>query len=502
MFDICKGPIPGSHKLIFHPHMLTIATMGGVAIISPFAKRIFNRLPPATFYQERAYQLISRLPSLSSRQIVLGSKVVISICLIGAFYPYLRLFLASPFRKSFAVRLRYISPHLITGVMGVVICVGTKIITTCFGVRVIPNAVSQLQITIFGHKTTVRDLTPENSQESVPSTSIVPMSRSFTLKEILQIHFFPHVINNTPNFEVFNKFRLVCKEWKALLEDPNCLVPESSNRSFFWKAFRDLHFDPIEVTAFYERYLPKGHAGAKLRLPFRFLRYQSSLENSLTPGQLAYILHRFPEASIDAFTLRLSGQDDVVNVASLLNKCLEPSKKLYSLTIVPERLRNEQEQEFYGKLLSKETVKKRTRYICDWEATEYQRNYTTKIMELLPLLKGKATFLRIDFRKAKEDRDLDPVEIIQLFDPQLTTPSLIIDRLDFSYYWELQCPPRKDREKIESAIEHVDIPKPGDIFVSCPTPKPEVSHIDETLLEQETSNQPKKLKVRNTRVLL
>jgi hypothetical protein len=538
-FDICKGAIPGSRQLIPYPSLLTCAAVGGVAVISPFAKRLFNRFASRPIHSWHVYRRLPALPPLSSRQIAIGGTTLfLSICVIGAFYPYLRLFLSSPYPTSFSLRFRQISPHTITAVMGVVICIGTKITTTCFGVHIIPNALNQLQIQLFGlkKKTIDSNVLPISVEASVvewgrgcdtvpKSDSIPPSSpnekpdeskpisadnsgpklmgdnrndivtvapslshsrRGPLLPEIFQVCIFPLVINNTRNFKEFFTIGSVCKAWRKLLLDPNCLVPPSPHRHFLWRAFHDLQFDPIEVIAFFQAYLPKDHQGIKLRLPFRFLHYHPSLTNSITSSQLAYILHQFPKASIDALTLRLGDEDDVADVASLLNNCLEPDRKMYSLTIVPDRLSNHQESESYGKLLSGEQHTAKYGFMRQWEQTEYQKNYSAQVMKLLPLLKGRVSFLRIDFSHAKEDNDLDPVQIVPLFE---SSKGLVVDRLDLGYDWKLQCPPHKDREKIEGMIKNEWS------HVNWLLPEPEESLIDKTLVMQEVLSKSKDITV-------
>jgi hypothetical protein len=167
------------------------------------------------------------------------------------------------------------------------------------------------------------------------------------------------------------------------------------------------------------------------------------------------------------------------------------------LTIIPERFINQNEATLYGKLLSKEEYKKRRDFeiLCaDYNGPK--QGYPSQVMKLLPLLKGKVSILRIDFRQAKGDKALDPVPIVRLFHTSfISTPLLSVGRLDLSYDEMVQYPPHKDREKINGWIKN----NGSEIHYSPPNPAQ--SLIDNTQLVVDDPEHPRELEIRNAMFL-
>lgn len=234
-------------------------------------------------------------------------------------------------------------------------------------------------------------------------------------------------------FDSFLAIGGVCRTWRAHLLDPSCLVSYPPFRHFLSHAFFSKRFDPIEVTAFFTRYLPE-HQGAGLRLPLKFVCYGARLKNSMTPGQLTHILKRFPKVEMEEVTLRLNISDGVEKVASLLNICLEPKKHLEKLTIMPERESDLDESKFYDKILTKGEIIQRAGFFGGkWEETDFRFGYPAKVMQLLCLLKGRVLVLQIASNHAVGDQDLDHNRISQLFYPSSGAPALEVGTLDSHY---------------------------------------------------------------------
>jgi hypothetical protein len=504
IFDICKGAIPGSAR--FFPYAQIVKgtclalplALGGPAVLSTLVKEILKKLPSTNEENWQVYRLIpSSIPLRYRKVVVGGAALVLAACMMGAVYPYLQIFLSLPYPKSFVLRFSEWTPHSVTVIAAVVVLVGKNIICSCFGIQVTCSGVyvscdsltslERLKARFFEPKNQIwRPNLPVQAQ----AVGLGPLPG-----EILRTHIFPLVVNETKNFEVFFTLGQVCLSWRAHLLHPDCLLPGPPYRHFLWKAFRCQKFDPIEVAAFFEKYLPENHQGEGLRLPLRFL--DCRLKNSLTARQLSYIFTRFPKASIDSVALRLDLKDDVEKVARFLNICLEPSKKLYCLTIIPERFINQNEATLYGKLLSKEEYKKRRDFeiLCaDYNGPK--EGYPSQVMKLLPLLKGRVSFLRIDFRQAKGDENLDPVPIVRLFHTSfISTPLLSVGRLDLSYDEMVQYPPHEDREKINGWIKN----NGSEIHYSPPNPAQ--SLIDNTQLVVDDPEHPRELEIRNAMFL-
>lgn len=158
VFDICKGAIPGSTHLFFSRSIIanTCLTVGGASAALLVTKQVVKRLPFFSTPQWHVYRFVQKVPSLSGRQVVIGGgALVLSVCIIGAFYPYLGLFLNSPFPKAFFLKFRQLSRSTITAVVGVGIFVGTTFISTFFGMNIFSDPfkpLNQLKITFFGPK--------------------------------------------------------------------------------------------------------------------------------------------------------------------------------------------------------------------------------------------------------------------------------------------------------------------------------------------------------------
>jgi hypothetical protein len=579
-FDICKGAIPGSHNLFFPGSMVTntCLTIGGVSAFAFVTNHALKRLPYFNTPQWHVYRLIQKAPSLANRQIIIGGgALVLSACIIVAFYPYLSFFLNSPFPSAFSLRFRQLSKSAITAVVGVGVFVGTTFISSFFGMNIFSDPfkpLNQLKVTFFGPRQKIwRPDSPESKANRVSSTILIaslmsifrnsrepqseipvpkpldavpaaptdtlgdgtqrspsqPLEKSpelgldestscgreicqkFTNKsgstdstsiscesdmaldwtslpaDIFRVYIFPRALNKTSTFQDFFAFGQICKILRAHLLDPVCLIPRSPYRHFLWHVFRKQEFDPIEVTAFFQMYLPDGHNGEGLRLPMRFL-YDGflGLKNSVTPAQLAYIYNTFPKASIESITVRLGADDDIVQVANTLNAYLEPSKKLFSLTIIPEKVRNPEEANLYGKLLTKQEFKERNSFKAMWASQneKAQKNYPSQVLKLLPLLKNRVTILRISFRRHSGDSDLNPRTLMELLKPDTGTRPLSVDRVYFAYNWNLKCKPPEDIEEIERIIK----PKREDI--EYPPEPSKDSLIDETLIEETEIDRP------------
>jgi hypothetical protein len=584
VFDICKGAIPGSPNLFFPGSMVTntCLTIGGVSAFAFVTNQALKRLPYFNTPQWHVYRLIQKAPSLSNRQIVIGGgALVLSACIIVAFYPYLSFFLNSPFPSAFSLRFRQLSKSAITAVVGVGVFVGTTFISSFFGMNIFSDPfkpLNQLKVTFFGPRQKIwRPDSPESKANGASSTTLIaslmsifrntrgpqseipvpksldavpaapndllenrtqkppgqpiekspelgldestsrgreicpkstnkPVSTDSTAiscdsdrtplqtldwtslpADIFRVYIFPRALNKTSTFQDFFAFGQICKILRAHLLDPVCLIPRSPYRHFLWHVFRKQEFDPIEVTAFFQMYLPEGHQGDGLRLPMRFL-YDGfvGLKNSVTPAQLGYIFEVFPKASIDSIAVRLGGDDDVGQVAHAINACLEPSKKTFSLTIIPEIIRNPEEANLYGKLLSKQQFKDRNsfRALRNSQLEKAQKNYPSQVMKLIPLLKGRVTLVRIDFRRHSGDSDLNPRKLMELLKPTTGPQPLSVDRVYFAYTWTLKCKPPEDIEAIERIIK----PKREDI--EYPPESPKDSLIDETLIEETEIDRP------------
>jgi hypothetical protein len=506
-FDICKGAIPGSTRLFPYAQIVkgTCLALGSMAVLPSLVQQILKTLPATNEKNGQVYRLVPSLVSLRYRKVVLGGAVLVAAtCMIGLLYPYLQIFLNSPYPKSFILRFREWTPHSVTLIAGVVVLVGENIISSCFGVQITRYGVymsrdsltplERLKIRFFGPKNQISR--PKLPVQTEPKPPVQTEAVGFCPLpwEIVRAHIFPRALNDTENFQAFFILGQVCVDWRDHLLHRDCLIPRYPYRHFLWKAFRCQKFDPIEVAAFFQRYLPKGHQGEGLRLPLRFLN--CTLEDSLTAQQLSYIFTRFPQASVDSLTLRLDSKDNVEEVARCINLCLEPKRKLYCLTIRPERFINDKEAALYGKLLPKEEFDHRHYFeLCCRDDYDPKKGYPDQVMKLLPLLKGRVSFLRIDFRRASGDKDLDPVPIVKLFHPSFSKPFLSVGRLDLSYSWILQCPPHKDLEKIEALI------KDNGSFIHLSPPDPGQSLIDDTQLVKDDPEHSQELEIRRTMFL-
>jgi hypothetical protein len=504
IFDICKGAIPGSARFFPYAQIVkgTCLALGGAAVLPTLVKEILKKLPSTNEENWQVYRLIPSSVPLRYRKIVVGgAALVLTACMMGAVYPYLQVFLSLPYPKSFVLRFSEWTPHSVTVIAAVVVLVGKNIICPCFGIQVTCSGVyvSCDSLTSL-ERLRARSFGPKNQiwRPNLP-VQVQAVGWASLPGEILRTHIFPHVVNETKNFKVFFTLGQVCLAWRVHLLHPDCLVPSPPYQHFLWKAFRYQKFDPIEVAAFFEKYLPKDHQGERLRLPLRFLNCLP--ENSLTARQLGYIFTRFPKASIDSVALRLDSKDDVEEVARLLNICLEPRRELSCLTIIPERFINENEAALYGKLLSKDEYQER---YCFFELNfqpnyyEYQgpkQGYPAQVMKLLPLLEGKVSFLRIDFERAEGDKDLDSVPIVQLFHPSFRTPLLSVGRLDLIHDGRVQDPPHKDLEKINVLIKN------NGSEIHCSPPHPDQSLIDDTRLVKDDADHSLESKFRKAMFL-
>ena len=406
------------NRLVWGAAALGMSSLAITQYLSPEARKHLRS--PKSW---RIYRSLPSPRSLNQRKLAIrGVALVLSAFIIYATYPYLRLFLNSPFPKSFSRRLYSTTENSVILLIGTGILLGARYLISIFKIQF--------------------SLNPFRMWMSKPQNQIIPVSPSTASPseglgwaacppEILAKYIFPRVMSQTISIKTFFELTAICSNWRSALLSPTCLASSNYDPHFLWVPFRYDDYDIMEIVAFFNQFLPQNYQGEGLLLPFDDL--VGSLQNYITPAQLNYIVRRFPKAEIESLTLCIADDDSMPQTAELLNHFLV-NGKIRKLTLACERIRTPRNKDPAGKILSGSERSKWRDLNRKWGNSPFHKNFPSQVMELLKLLKGEIQTLwfqmlpshnidKIDYDTSKAKK----LNVVQVLTILQGTPSITSD---------------------------------------------------------------------------